>query len=89
MSSGKRTDALLLQTDTLRPESHSPLGNATQGDPHLGFFAAHRAMGAIILLGSMYYLVALSAYRTRLESNYAIVSGHSRSVLSFLGRRIL
>ena len=46
-------------------------------------------MGAIILLGGVYYLVALRTHRTRLESNYAIVSGHSRSVLSFLGRRIL
>ena len=46
-------------------------------------------MGAIILLGGMCYLVVLSSHRTRLESNYAIVSGHSRSVLSFLGRRIL
>ena len=89
MSSEKRTDTLLLQTDTLWPEFWNPLGNATQGDPHLRFFAAHRTMGAIILLGGMYYLVVLSSHRTRLESNYAIVSGYSRSVLSFLGRRIL
>ena len=46
-------------------------------------------MCAIILLGSMYYFVALSAYRASLESNYAIISGYSRSVLSFLGHRIL
>ena len=46
-------------------------------------------MCAIILLGGMYYLVVLSSHRTRLESNYAIVSRYSRSVLSFLGRRIL
>ncbi len=46
-------------------------------------------MCAIMLLGGMYYFVALSAYRTSLESNYTIVSGYSRSILSFLGRRIL
>ena len=46
-------------------------------------------MGTIMLLGGMYYFVALSAYRTSLESNYAIVSGYSRPILSFLGRRIL
>ena len=46
-------------------------------------------MGAIILLGGMYYLVVLSAHRTSLESNYAIVSGYSRSILSFLGCRVL
>ena len=46
-------------------------------------------MGTVILLGSMCYLVALSAHRTSLESNYAIVSGYSRSILSFLGRRVL
>ena len=46
-------------------------------------------MGTVILLGSMYYLVALSAHRTSLEFNYGIVSGYSRSILSFLGRRVL
>ena len=75
MPKKKRTDALLLQTDTLRPKFWNPLGDATQGDPHLGFVAAHRAMGAIMLLGGMYYLVASSAYRTSSKSNYAIVSG--------------
>ena len=37
----------------------------------------------------MYYFVALGSYRTSLESDYTIVSGYSRSILSFLGRRVL
>ena len=46
-------------------------------------------MCAITLLGGMYDFVALNSYRTRLEPDYAIVSGYSRPIFSFLGRRIL
>ncbi len=51
-------------------------------------------MGAIALLRrvmywGMYYFVALGSYGTCFEFNDTIIIRHSRSILRFLGRRIL